>query len=175
MLKIIGILVAIFVVCVFALALRKPDAFAVERVATIKASPDKIYPLITDFHSWASWSPYEKKDLTMKKTYSGSPIGTGAIYEWDGNSTVGKGRMQIVDATQPSKVTIKLDFEKPMEGHNTAVFTLVPKGDSTEVKWAMAGPAPFVSKVMQVFMNFDSMIGDDFAIGLASLKAQAEK
>jgi hypothetical protein len=111
----------------------------------------------------------------MKKTYSGAAIGTGAIYEWDGNSSVGKGRMQIVDATQPSKVTIKLDFEKPMEGHNTAVFTLVPQGDSTQVKWAMTGPAPFISKVMQVFINMDSMIGDDFAIGLASLKSQAEK
>ncbi len=175
MLKYIGISVVVVLLCIVVLATRKPDAFAVERVTMIKASPDKIFPLIADFHSWSSWSPYEKKDLTMKKTYTGSATGTGAVYEWDGNSQVGKGRMQILDATQPSKVTIKLDFEKPIEGHNTAVFTLVPQGDVTEVKWAMAGPAPFISKVMQVFISMDSMVGDDFAIGLAALKAQAEK
>jgi hypothetical protein len=32
-----------------------------------------------------------------------------------------------------------------------------------------------MSKVMQVFMNMDSMIGKDFEAGLASLKAAAEK
>jgi hypothetical protein len=39
----------------------------------------------------------------------------------------------------------------------------------------MAGPAPFISKVMQVFINFDRMIGDDFDAGLANLKSAAER
>jgi hypothetical protein len=39
----------------------------------------------------------------------------------------------------------------------------------------MHGPAPFMSKVMQVFMNLDRMIGRDFEIGLANLKRQTEK
>jgi hypothetical protein len=39
----------------------------------------------------------------------------------------------------------------------------------------MHGPAPFISKLMQVFINFDSMIGKDFEAGLANLKAVAEK
>jgi hypothetical protein len=64
---------------------------------------------------------------------------------------------------------------KPFEGHNIAEFTLVPKGDATDVTWAMDGPAPFVSKVMQVFVNMDNMIGKDFEIGLANLKTVAEK
>jgi hypothetical protein len=33
----------------------------------------------------------------------------------------------------------------------------------------MHGPAPFVSKLMQVFMSMDKMIGKDFEKGLASL------
>jgi len=32
-----------------------------------------------------------------------------------------------------------------------------------------------VSKVMQVFMDFDKMIGKDFETGLANLRALAEK
>ena len=39
----------------------------------------------------------------------------------------------------------------------------------------MYGPAPFISKVMQVFVSMDSMIGKDFEAGLANLKAIAEK
>ena len=83
--------------------------------------------------------------------------------------------MEITEATPPSKVVIKLDFIKPFEGHNIAEFTLEPKGDNTVVTWAMYGPAAFMMKVMGIFMNMDSMIGNDFAAGLANLKAVAEK
>jgi hypothetical protein len=39
----------------------------------------------------------------------------------------------------------------------------------------MDGPAPFISKVMQLFVSMDSMAGKDFETGLANLKAAAEK
>ena len=61
----------------------------------------------------------------------------------------------------------------------TAEFTMLPQGDATHVTtnvtWHMHGPAPFMSKVMQVFMNMDNMIGKDFEIGLANLKGLTEK
>jgi hypothetical protein len=97
------------------------------------------------------------------------------VYEWDGNSKVGKGRMEITEVAPLSKVTIKLDFLKPFEGHNIAEFALQPDGDSTNLTWAMHGPTPFVSKVMQVFISMDKMIGKDFEAGLANLKTVAEK
>jgi len=156
-----------------------PDTFRVQRSASIKAPPDKIFALVNDLRGWSAWSPYEKKDPAMKRTFSGAPSGKGAIYEWDGDSNVGKGRMEITDATPPRKIVIKLDFIKPFEGHNTAEFTMEPKGDNTVVTWAMYGACPYVAKVMRVvmspFMNMDDMIGNDFAAGLASLKATVEK
>jgi len=61
----------------------------------------------------------------------------------------------------------------------TAEFTMLPQGDATHVTanvtWLMHGPAPFMSRVMQVFMNMDNMIGKDFEIGLANLKRLTEK
>ena len=39
----------------------------------------------------------------------------------------------------------------------------------------MSGPAPFISKLMGVFINMDTMIGKDFETGLANMKAAAEK
>lgn len=171
----IALVIAIVVVGLLIYAATRPDTFRVQRTATIKAPPEKIFALINDLHSWSLWSPYEKKDPAMKKTFSGAASGKGAIYEWDGDKNVGKGRMEITDAASPSKIIIKLDFFKPFEGHNTAEFTMEPKGDSTVVTWAMYGPAAFMMKVMGIFMNMDNMIGNDFAVGLASLKAVAEK
>src|SRR5207248_6743166 len=83
---------------------------------------------------------------------------------------VGSGRMEILDASAPSKIVIKLDFFIPFEAHNTAEFTMLPQGDATLVTWLMHGPAPFMSKLMQVFINIDNMIGKDFETGLANLK-----
>ncbi len=178
MLKTIAYIVAVLVVIVAGIliyAATRPDAFRVQRSVSIKAPPDKIYALIDDLRLWGGWSPYEKKDPAMKRTFSGAPSGKGAIYEWDGNNNVGKGRMEITNTAPASKVVIKLDFIKPFEGHNTAEFTLEPKGDSTVVTWAMYGSASFMMKVMGIFMNMDNMIGNDFAVGLANLKALAEK
>ena len=172
---IVAIVVMVLVCGVLILAVTKPDTFRVERSASIKAPPEKIFPLINDLHNWAAWSPWEKRDPAMKKTHSGTPSGKGAGYEWEGNSDVGAGRMEIIGSTPPSKVRIKLDFIKPFEGHNITAFVLKPEGDSTRVTWSMEGPAPFISKLMQVFVSMDRMVGTDFEEGLANMKAVAQK
>jgi uncharacterized protein YndB with AHSA1/START domain len=172
---IVAVALAIAIAAVLILAATKPDRFSVQRAITVKAPPETIFPLIDDFHQWGSWSPYEHKDPAMKRSFSGAESGKGAVYAWDGNKNVGSGRMEILDASAPSKIRIKLDFFTPFEGHNTAEFTMLPQGDSTSLTWLMHGPAPFMSKLMQVFMNMDSMIGKDFEIGLANLKGLAEK
>ena len=110
----------------------------------------------------------------MKRTYSGAAEGRGAVYEWDGNRNVGKGRMEITESAGPSRIAIKLDFMKPIEGHNIAEFTMEPRGDSTKVTWSMYGPNRFIGKVMSVFIDMDNMVGKDFETGLASLKRLTE-
>ena len=174
MIKIILVVVVFLVGGVLLVAATRSDALHVERAADVKAPPENIVPLINDFHSWGAWSPYEKKDPAMKRTYSGAAAGEGAIYEWDGNNDVGQGRMEILEST-PSQIRIKLDFMKPFEGHNIATFTMKPGGNATNVTWAMDGPTPFLGKVIGVFMNMDTMIGADFEAGLANLKTLTEK
>jgi uncharacterized protein YndB with AHSA1/START domain len=171
----IAIVLAIAIAIVLILAASKPDTFQVRRSATIKAPPEKIYPLISDFHQWKGWSPWENKDPAMQRTYSGAAAGEGAVYAWEGNKNVGSGRMEIREASAPSKIVIKLDFLKPFEAHNTAEFTMLPQGDATHLTWLMHGPAPFISKLMHVFINIDRMVGKDFEAGLANLKRLTEK
>jgi len=174
---IIAVVLAIATAIVFILAVTKPDTFSIRRAATVNAPADRIFPLINDFRQWANWSPWENRDPAMKRTYSGAESGKGAVYAWDGNKNVGSGRMEILDATSPSKIVIKLDFFKPFEGHNTAEFTIVPGRDAsaTNITWVMHGPSSLMSRVMQVFMNLDRMIGRDFEAGLANLKRLTEK
>jgi Polyketide cyclase / dehydrase and lipid transport len=175
MFNIIAIIVVVLIAALLGFAATRPDTFRVQRATSIKAPLEKIFALINDFHSWGSWSPWEKMDPTMKRTHSGAANGKGAVYEWEGNNKVGKGRMEIMDTSPPSKVTIKLDFVKPFEGHNIAEFTLEAKGDSTNVTWAMYGPNPYIAKLIHMFFNMDNMIGKDFKTGLAKLKTVAEK
>ncbi len=172
---IIAVVLAIAIAVVLILAAAKPDTFSVQRGATMNAPPEKVFSLINDFHQWGKWSPWENRDPAMTRSFSGTESGQGAVYAWEGNKNVGSGRMEILDAAAPSKIIIKLDFLKPFEAHNTAEFTMLPQGDATSVNWVMHGPAPFLSKMMQVFMNMDKMIGKDFETGLANLKGLAER
>jgi uncharacterized protein YndB with AHSA1/START domain len=171
---VIAVLLAAAITVVLILASRKPDTFSVSRAASIHAPPEKIFALISDFHQWRAWSPYEDRDPNLQRSYSGAASGKGAVYAWEGNKNVGSGRMEILDAPPPSKVVIKLDFLKPFEAHNTAEFTFVPQGDTTNVTWLMHGPAPFMAKLTHVFINMDNMVGKDFAVGLANLKRITE-
>ena len=171
----VAVVLAIAIVIVLILAATRPDSFAVQRAAIVNAPPERIFPLISDFRQWGSWSPYEHKDPAMKRTFSGAARGNGAVYAWEGDKNVGSGRMEILEAAAPSKIVIKLDFYSPFEAHNTAEFTMLPQGDETRVTWRMHGPAPFMAKVMHVFINIDKMVGKDFEAGLANLKRLAEK
>jgi uncharacterized protein YndB with AHSA1/START domain len=171
----VAVILAIAIAAVLIFAATKPNTLRVQRATSIKAPAEMIFPLINDFHQWRSWSPYENKDPAMKRTYSGAERGKGAVYAWEGDKNVGSGRMEILEASAPQKIVIKLDFFTPFEGHNTAEFTMLPQGDGTHVTWVMYGPARFVTKLIQVFMNLDNMIGKDFEAGLANLKTITEK
>ena len=175
MLKKIGIVVLLCLLVVLGLAATKPDTFALQREITINAPPAKVFALLNDFHQWGAWSPWEKLDPNMKRTFSGAPSGVGSIYEWSGNSDAGAGSMQIVNTMPSSKVEIKLDFTKPFESHNITEFALDSTAAGTHVTWSMHGPNEFISKIMGVFMSVDKMVGPDFERGLATLKSEAEK
>jgi len=168
-------LVAAAAAVMLIMAARKTDTFRVQRTARIQAPPEKIFPLINDFGNWSAWSPYERKNPAMRRARSGAASGPGAVYAWEGDKNVGKGRMEITEARPPSRITLKLDFERPFKANNMVDFTLEPRGQSTDVTWALYGPLPYMAKVMHTIFNMDRMVGSDFEAGLASLKAIAER
>lgn len=174
MLKTILIAVIVLIGGVLIYAAIQPDTFRVERSISIKAPPEKIFPLIDDLHRMQTWSAWEKLDPSMKRTYSGATSGKGAVYEWDGNKEVGQGRMEIMQSSA-SAIIVKMDFIKPFAAQNTLEFTLKPEGGTTRVTQAIFGPSPFISKLFGIFCSMDKMIGEKFDEGLTALKTMAEK
>lgn len=169
--KYIGLGLLAVIVLVMLIATTKPNEFRVERSRTIAAPADSLLPLLTDFRAWTRWSPYESLDANMKRTYRGAPNGVGAVYTWEGKKS-GSGRMEILSVL-PGAVKIALDFTEPMTAHNTAEFLFVPEGTGTRVTWAMYGANNFVSKMFNVFVSMDQIVGKDFETGLANMEKAA--
>lgn len=163
------------IVAVLGTAATRPDTFSVERSVQVQAPAERIYPLLADFRRFPDWSPWEHRDPAMKRGYSGAASGVGAAYAWNGNDDVGQGRMEIIEATEPTLVRMRLDFLRPVQAQNIAEFRLQqadPGG--TRVTWRMEGPNPYLAKVMQLFISMDRLVGSDFDAGLAKLKQVAE-
>ncbi|NDZ97099.1 SRPBCC family protein [Streptomyces sp. SID6673] len=148
--------------------------YTVTRTATIAAEPEKIYPLIVDFHEWRRWSPWEGLDPDLTREHAGADSGVGARYSWAGNRKAGKGTMEITDVTEPTRVAVAVAFEKPMKSTSNSVFTLAPRGAQTEITWTMTGPHSLFSRIAGPLGLFDKLIGKDFEKGLAALKSESE-
>lgn len=169
------IIILLIIAGVLIYAAMRPGTFPIARSVSIKAPQEKVFALINDLHQWERWSPWEKADPDVKRTYNNVASGKGARYEWEGDKNVGQGRMEITESIPYSKIVLKLDFIKPFEGHNTVEFLLTMQGENTIVTQTMYGENNFMSKLMGVVFNPEKMIGDKYEEGLNSLKAIAEK
>ena len=168
---------AVAALCVVAMVVvvsMQPDTFQVERSASMAAPPDEVFAQVNDFHKWQAWSPWAKLDPSAKNTFEGPDSGEGAIFRWTGDEQVGEGSITITYSHPNEHIGIDLNFIKPFEDQAKVDFTFQPKGDQTEVTWAMSGENNFVSKLMCMFMSMDEMIGTPFEEGLASIKTIVE-
>ncbi|MBJ6759698.1 SRPBCC family protein [Myxococcaceae bacterium JPH2] len=171
--KILLGLAAVILVFVGVVATR-PANFSVSRTATLPGTPDIAFALVNDFHQWGQWSPWDKLDPNLKRTFSGAETGVGAAYAWTGNQQVGEGRMTIEESVADTSIRIKLEFLKPFVATNTSRFTFKPVPEGVSVTWSMEGENNFISKAFSLFFDMDKQIGGDFEKGLASLNTLAK-
>jgi uncharacterized protein YndB with AHSA1/START domain len=169
----VAIVIALFVLLAV-LAATKPGTVNIRRQTTIKAPPEVIFPLISDFHHWHLWAPQDRADQTMTRTYGGNPYGIGSTSRWQSKGSAGSGQMEIVGASPPNFVRVKVDFVKPFEAHNINDFELRFSESTTIVIWTMNGSRPFALKLMSVFASPDRLMGPHFEAGLKNLKQAAE-
>jgi hypothetical protein len=174
MLKWILAAVAAVVVIFLAVVALQPSDFRIERSATMAAPAPAVFAQVNDLRSWQAWSPWEKIDPQLKRTYEGPQAGTGAAYAWAGNQDVGEGRMTITESRPGERILINLEFFKPFAATNTAEFSFKPAGDATAVTWSMTGKNNFLSKAICLFVNMDRMVGGMFEQGLQQMKSVVE-
>jgi len=148
------------------------DMINIQRSISIQASPEKVFALINDFHCWKIWSPWEKLDPQMNRSFSTNPCGQGASYAWQGKA--GTGRMEIMTSSPASQITIRLEIIKPFEASNEVEFILQSADQITVVTWSMYGPKPYLAKLIGIFFSMDKYLGKDLEKGLLNLKTLAE-
>lgn len=175
MFKKIAIIFVLAVAGFLAFAATRPETYHVERTTAIEAPATVVFGNVDNFKTWSVWSPWEKMDPQLQKTFSGPEKGVGASYAWQGNKKVGKGNMTITGIEVPSRATYRLEFLEPFAAVATTNFIIAAQGEkNSTITWAMDGNNNFAGKMFSVFMNMDKAIGGDFERGLAALKILAE-
>ncbi|HEX9255583.1 MAG TPA: SRPBCC family protein [Candidatus Angelobacter sp.] len=169
------VLLAVLIVAILILAATRPNTFHVQGSIVINAPAEKIFPLINDLRAWERWEPEDRKDPTMKKTFSGPASGTGAATEWESTGQGGKGRLAITASVPDSRVAIKVDFVRPFEAHNLNEFRLEPDPGGTKVTWSIQASNLYAMKLVGVFFNIQHQFGKHVESGLNNLKSVAEK
>ncbi len=169
-----GVIAAVVLLFIIFVAMQPADV-RITRSAKMSAPPQAVFAQVNDFHKWTAWSPWEKLDRNLKRTYEGSPAGAGSVYSWSGNKKVGEGRMTLVESYPSDLIRIKLEFFKPFKATNQTDFTFQPQGSDTLVTWTMTGKNNFMAKAFCMFMNMDKLVGGDFEKGLTALKSIVER
>ena len=171
-----------FLALFLAFVATRPDNYRVERSQQIDAPAEVVYAQLDNFKSWAAWSPWEKRDPAMKKTFEGPAERRRRRLRLGGQQGGGAGahddhREQAAarGSAEAAELTIRLEFIKPFESVATSGFVVKPEGDkASTATWSMEGKNNLMGKAFSVFMNMDKMIGGDFEKGLAGLKTVAE-
>jgi hypothetical protein len=171
--KIVIALPVLLVVFLIIAALQSAD-YKVVRSITIAAPPSAAFAHVNDLHKFQNWSPWAKVDPSCKYTYEGPQAGVGSSFSWEGNSSVGAGKMTITESKPNELVHARLDFYKPFAGVGEADYTLASAADKTTVTWTMTGKKNFITKAIGLFFSMDKMLGPQFEQGLNNLKSIAE-
>ena len=172
---VILLLIAVFVVTGYLL----PKQIHIERSITIDRPAAMMFEILNGYRHFNEWSPWAKRDPKALFTVSGPESGVGARMSWAGDpQLVGSGWQQIVASKPYEEINIKLDFDA--QGIADTGFTLVEKGDGTEITWFfdsdLTKGVNFLDSFLARYFGllFDRWVGGDYEAGLANLKAYAE-
>ena len=144
------------------------------RSGLISAPASVIFPYLSQFHLGSEWSPYERRDPNMKRVFKGAEGAVGSIMEFDGNSEVGAGSLEVTALTPDQRVELRLIMTRPVPADNKITYSLTPEGNQTRFSWEMSGDGGFFGKLMGVFIDCEKMVAGDFESGIQKLKELSE-
>lgn len=172
-LKLVGGLV-VLIVLFLAYVSTRTGVFRYERSGLIQAPPERIYPYISDLRKGGLWSPYEKRDPTLTRTFSGPEGAVGSKMDFDSSQGAGAGTIEILKLTPNQGAEMRLMMRKPIQADNLVEYRLTPEGSGTRFTWIMSGDGGFFTKLLSVFIDCEKMVASDFEVGIANLKQIVE-
>jgi len=169
------ILLCILCVIIY-LIIIAPKDYLVERSIVIDRPCVGVFNYLKFIKNQDHWSPWKKKDLSMKQDYVGTDGEVGFIAKWEGNDEVGKGEQEIIAISENDIIESELRFLKPWKSISKALIKVEDIGlMQTKVTWSFSGNNEFPSNLFMLFYNMDKVVGKDFEDGLKSLKTLLEK
>mgnify|MGYP001101754015 CR=1 FL=1 len=150
-----------------------PTEYEVSRDINIEAPPEVVYEQVVNHKNRNAWSPWERMDPNMTKSYEGPEAGVGAIYKWSGNDSVGTGTLEITEVKEYEMIKSNLTFTSPWESTSEIIWNFEEVDEGTKATWKVKGELPGYL----FWMGQDDMeeaMGPDFKRGLESLKQVAE-
>jgi hypothetical protein len=167
------IVIVLLVGLVLLFVASQPTRYIITHQITIEAPVAKVIKQVNDFHNWVDWSPWEKMDPSIKRTYEKPETGVGAVCNWVGNDSVGTGKMVITES-DISHINVELDYQFPPIGKLFYRFDFTPNNKETLVSWQLYGDDDFSDKLNHLISGRDKTVDAYLANGLAQLKAITE-
>lgn len=175
MLRKLGLGLLVVLVLAAGVGLVMPGRWHVERRIAVDAPPQAVFRLVNDLQRWGDWSWWnESLDPSLRRTYQrGAPTaGVGATMAWTGDE-VGEGRMTIVESV-PDRL-VRYDLVLSHESVVTrGAIALEPRRDGVTVVWTDDGELGMNPLLRLMGPWIEHAIGEDFELGLAGLKREAE-
>jgi hypothetical protein len=145
-----------------------------ERAVTVAAPPAVVLGVISDLRRWPEWSPRERLDPAVRRSYGGPPSGLGSSYYWSGDARVGEGRLTITDLTT-SMVGVELELKKPRPADSDLEFRISDDNGGTRLSLAVVGQSDLDGRPLGFFSSAETRIGPELSAALLAIKELAEK
>lgn len=168
-------ILAAIVALLIVLSLMAPKNYHVYRTIEVKRPLPEVFQFIKYLKNQDHWSPWDKKDPDMNKTYTGTDGTVGFVSHWEGNKQVGEGEQEITNIVEDEKMESQLRFLKPWKSQSDAYIKVEKVDDNTtQVTWGFSGVNKPPANIFMLFFNMDKTVGKDFEEGLANLKNHLE-
>lgn len=164
----------IFITLIAFLGFVAPKKFHVHRSIVIEKPKQEVYDFLKYLKNQDLWSPWNKKDPSMKKSYKGVDGEVGFVSAWEGNKEVGSGEQELLGFVEGELVQSKLRFFKPWKSESDAYLRTELHEKGTKVTWGFLGKNTFPFSIFMLFMNMDKAVGKDFEEGLQRMKSVLE-
>ncbi|MER0382401.1 SRPBCC family protein [Vibrio vulnificus] len=142
----------------------------VSRSIYIDRKPEKVIDYISDFGTWAKWSPWLILEPKSEVTFSTFQQQPGAQYAWKGER-IGAGKMELAHLYD-HQLVFRLSYLKPFKGEAEVYFNVSPEQQGCRVEWQFQGKLPWYMFFFR--QMFGAVLGMDYARGLRMLKSAIE-